>query len=60
MRLPDAAQPEDLIGSILQLLDLDLALQDHSTLSRRAETLEVARLRRGRDPVHLLVGSTGL
>jgi hypothetical protein len=34
-------QTEGLIGSILQLLGLDLAVPDHSTLSRRAETLEV-------------------
>ena len=33
---------------------------DHSTISRRAETLEVAGPRRGRAPVHLLVGGTGL
>jgi hypothetical protein len=32
-------QTEGLIGSILQLLGLDLAVPDHSTLSRRAETL---------------------
>ena len=38
-------QTEGLIGSILQLLDLDLAVPDHSTLSRRAETLEVPRPR---------------
>ena len=31
-------QTEGLIGSILQLLGLDLAVPDHSTLSRRAET----------------------
>jgi Transposase DDE domain len=34
-------QTEGLIGSILRLLGLDLAVPDHSTLSRRAETLEV-------------------
>jgi hypothetical protein len=34
-------QTEGLIGSILQLLGLDLAVPDHSTLSRRAETLAV-------------------
>src|SRR3954462_6055990 len=33
-------QTEGLIGSILQLLALDLAVPDHSPLSRRAETLE--------------------
>src|SRR5215217_659845 len=46
-------QTEGLIGSILALLGLDLAVPDHSTLSRRAETLEVPRPRRGREPVHL-------
>jgi Transposase DDE domain len=30
---------EGLIGSIIALLGLDLAVPDHSTLSRRAETL---------------------
>jgi Transposase DDE domain len=53
-------QTEGLVGSILQLLGLDLAVPDHSTLSRRAETLEVARPKTGSEPVHLLVDSTGL
>jgi hypothetical protein len=53
-------QTEGLIGSILQLLGLDLPVPDHSTLSRRAETLEVQRPGAGRAPVHLLVDSTGL
>ena len=53
-------QTEGLIASILRLLGLDLPVPDHSTLSRRAETLEVPRPRRGRGPVHLLVDSTGL
>ena len=61
-------QTEGLIGSILRLLGLDLSVPDHTTLSRRAETLEVPRPRSdsrteaGRDPepVHLLVDSTGL
>src|SRR4051794_8883838 len=45
---------------VLQLLGLDLAVPDHSTLSRRAETLEVPRPKAGSEPVHLLVDSTGL
>jgi Transposase DDE domain len=55
-------QTEGLIGSILRLLGLDLAVPDHSTLSRRAETLEVPRPTSGPrgEPVHLLVDSTGL
>src|SRR3954451_10698333 len=40
-------QTEGLIGSVLQLLGLDLAVPDHSTLSRRAETLEVPRPKAG-------------
>ncbi len=58
---------EGLIGSVIGLLGLDLAVPDHTTLSRRAETLEVPRPKpRGDDadggagPMHLLVDSTGL
>src|SRR3954471_8754275 len=53
-------QTEGLIGSILQMLGLDLPVPDHSTLSRRAETLDVPRPKAGSEPVHLLVDSTGL
>ena len=55
-------QTEGLIGSVIRLLGLDLSVPDHTTLSRRAETLEVPRPRPGSDaePVHLLVDSTGL
>ncbi len=53
-------QTEGLIGSILKLLSLDLAVPDHSTLSRWAETLEVLRPISRTEPMHLLVDSTGL
>ncbi len=53
-------QTEGLIGSVITLLGLNLAVPDHSTLSRRAETLELPRPRPGSAPVHLLVDSTGL
>jgi Transposase DDE domain len=55
-------QTEGLIGSIIGLLGLDLSVPDHTTLSRRAATLEVPRPQSGRnaEPVHLLVDSTGL
>ena len=61
-------QTEGLIGSILRLLGLDLPVPDHSTLSRRAATLQVPRpLRSGgsgadseAEPVRLLVDITGL
>src|SRR3954447_24857422 len=60
-------QTEGLIGSLMRLLGLDLPVADHTTLSRRAATLEVPRPRsRSPDggsrsqPQHLLVDSTGL
>ena len=54
-------QTEGLIGSILRLLGLELAMPDHSTIGRRATTLQVPpRPRSGSEPVHLLVDSTGL
>jgi hypothetical protein len=54
-------QTEGLIGSVLELLRLGLAVPDHSTLSRRAGTLEVPKpCPSSRGPVHLLVDSTGL
>ena len=53
-------QTEGLIASVLRLLGLDLAAPDHSTISRRGETLPVSRPRLGSEPLHLLVDSTGL
>src|SRR4051794_37561891 len=64
-------QTEGLIGSVIGLLGLDLAVPDHSTLCRRAATLEGPRPKprgdgagggAGRDPgpMHRLVDSTGL
>jgi hypothetical protein len=58
-RLP-LRQTEGLISSVLRLLGLDLAVPDHSTLSRRAETLQLLRPEAGGEPVHLLVDSIGL
>ena len=60
-------QTEGLIGSIIGLLGLTLRVPDHTTLSRRAATLEVPQPRRPQpmlgataEPLHLLVDSTGL
>src|SRR4051794_2807929 len=60
-------QTEGLIGSIIGLLGLTLRVPDHTTLSRRAATMDVPQPRRpsteaggDTEPVHLLVDSTGL
>jgi len=60
-------QAEGLLGSIVGLLGLSLRVPDHTTLSRRAATLEVPRpwnagagAGAGSEPMHLLVDSTGL
>jgi len=52
-------QTEGLIGSIIALLDLDLAVPDHTTLNRRAETLNMVRRLPSPGPVHLLVDGRG-
>lgn len=58
-------QAEGLLGSLLSLMGLDLAVPDHTTLSRRARTLQSLGNRHNREtpldgPVHVLVDSTGL
>jgi len=58
-------QAEGLLGSIIGLLGLGLRVPDHTTLSRRAATLDVPRpgnagAGAGSEPMHLLVDSTGL
>lgn len=54
-------QTEGLVASLVQLLGLDLAVPDHSTLSRRAKTVTVlAPLATANKPVRLLVDSTGV
>ena len=54
-------QTEGLIGSIMQLLEIDLQVPDHTTLSRRAGGLKVLQKpRSSSDPLHLIIDSTGL
>ena len=54
-------QSEGLIGSIMRLLEIDLPIPDHSTLSRRACELPVQNWpRSGTEEPHLIVDSTGL
>ena len=55
-------QTEGFVGSLLRMLGLDhLPVPDHSTLSRRAPSLDVApKATQNRGPIHLIVDSTGL
>ena len=53
-------QAEGFLRSVLELMGVDLAAPDHTTLFRRSKGLRV-RLRRsgGTGPIHLIVDSTG-
>ena len=59
-RLP-LRQAEGFLRSVLSLMGVDLAAPDHTTLSRRSQSLAV-EFRRipSRGPIHLIVDSTGL
>ena len=59
-RLP-LRQAEGFLRSVLSLMGVDLAAPDHTTLSRRSQSLAVAFRRiPSRGPIHLIVDSTGL
>ena len=54
-------QTEGLIGSIIHLLGIELAVPDHSTLGRRAQTVTLPKWpRRHAGPLQLIADSTGL
>lgn len=55
-------QTEGFLRSLAQLLDVDLPIPDHTTLSRRLKKLGDVRFRRLAidQPIHLLIDSTGL
>jgi hypothetical protein len=52
-------QSEGLIGSIMRMLEIDLPVPDHITLSRRACGLPVQTHRTETADLHLIVDSTG-
>ena len=59
-RLP-LRQAEGFLRSVLSLMGVDLAAPDHTTLSRRSQSLAVAFRRiPSRGPIHRIVDSTGL
>jgi len=54
-------QTQGFAQSLLQLMAADLRVPNYSTLSRRAEGLDVALPRRSKDePIHVVIDSTGL
>jgi hypothetical protein len=55
-------QTEGFLGSLVRLLEIDLPIPDHTTLSRRLGKLsEISFRSPGKDqPIHLLIDSTGL
>ena len=54
-------QTEGLLRSIAALLNVEIAIPDHTTLSRRGGGLTILQKSIGRgEPLHLLIDSTGL
>ena len=58
-------QTEGFVSSVLKLIGLDLAVPDHTTLSRRASKPRATKKRQmsrlpDKGPVHVLIDSTGL
>jgi Transposase DDE domain len=55
-------QTEGFLRSVVRLLQLDIEIPDHSTLSRRSSTLKAhaPNLLTAGDPVHIIMDSTGL
>ena len=54
-------QTEGMLGSIIDLLGLDLPVPDHTTFSRHSADMGVATaLKKASGPVHVVIDSTGL
>ena len=54
-------QSEGFLGSIFKLMGVDLAVPDHTTLSRRSASLDVSLTRsQGKGPIVLIIDSSGL
>ncbi len=55
-------QTEGFLGSLARMLEIDLPIPDHTTLSRRLKELsEIPFRATGKDqPIHILIDSTGL
>jgi len=51
---------EGFVRSLFEMLSIDLPVPDHSTLSKRSQTLKVKLPRKTSEPMHLVLDSTGL
>ncbi len=54
-------QTEGLLRSLFVMLEVDLDVPDHTTLSRRSRSLRIKPMaQRGSKPIHLIIDATGL
>src|SRR5512139_2330789 len=53
-------EAEGLVRSVFVLLQVSLAVPDHSTLSRRGHTVQIRLPKRARGPLHVVWDSSGL
>jgi hypothetical protein len=51
---------EGFMRSLFQLMQVDLSVPDHTTLSRRGKTLKVSMPKRAQGELHLVIDSSGL
>src|SRR3974377_2535785 len=51
---------EGLVQSVFALMQVALAVPDHSTLSRRGRTVQIRLPKRARGPLHVVMDSSGL
>jgi hypothetical protein len=60
MRLP-LRQTEGFMRSLMEVMTLDLAAPDHTTLARRRRTVDVRETRwKRKGPIDIVIDSTGL
>ncbi len=53
-------QAEGFVRGLFRLMDVNLEVPDHTTLARRARSLDIAAPRKPRGRIHLVLDSTGL
>ena len=51
---------EGFVRSVFELIDLELAVPDYTTICKRSKCLEVSLPRKAKEPLHAVLNSTGL